>query len=94
MYKLIGVIAKPLGMLLSLIYNLLFGFLCGTLWKIHCIYQSIHSTEADVNAISVILQIQHFGLFPVRSGTTTLYLLPLAKPYNAPQNRHTRSTSW
>lgn len=29
-----------------------FGFLCGTLWKIHCIYQSIHSTEADVNVIS------------------------------------------
>ncbi|ERJ84956.1 hypothetical protein HMPREF1987_00210 [Peptostreptococcaceae bacterium oral taxon 113 str. W5053] len=27
-----------------------FGFLCGTLWKIHC-NQSIHSTEADVNAI-------------------------------------------
>ena len=28
-----------------------FGFLCGPLWKIHCIHQSIHSTEADVNAI-------------------------------------------
>ena len=28
-----------------------FGFLCGTLWKIHCTHQSIHSTEADVNAI-------------------------------------------
>ena len=28
-----------------------FGFLCGTLWKIHSIHQSVHSSEADVNAI-------------------------------------------
>ena len=28
-----------------------FGFLCGTLLKIHNIHQSVDSSEADVNAI-------------------------------------------